>query len=134
MTPDFAFLISGAEDGSVFISRINAISEGIPVNDPELLSAFKSSYKNFKTLYYLQHYLTTNSHIENDLDEAVDQLESDKTDFDTEYNDIIANLQMEIDEKLKKEEEKRNLNLKQEMAPLEKHIDELNHSKLNLKN
>ena len=63
VTPDFNFLISGAEDGSVFISRINAVSEGIPVNDPELLSAFKSSYKNFKTLYYLQHYLSTNNTI-----------------------------------------------------------------------
>lgn len=59
VTPDYSLLISGAEDGSVFISRINAISEGIPVNDPEVLSAFKSSYKNYKTLYYLQHYLTT---------------------------------------------------------------------------
>ena len=101
VTPDYAFLITGAEDGSVFISRISAVSEGIPVNDPELLSAFKSSYKNFKTLYYLQHYLSTNSTIEGDLDEVIDQLESDKADFDTEYNEVIVTLQAEIEQKLK---------------------------------
>lgn len=63
VTPDFNYLISGAEDGTIFISKINAISEGIPVNDPEVLSAFKSSYKNFKTLFYLQNYLSTSYHI-----------------------------------------------------------------------
>lgn len=63
VTPDYALLISGAEDGSIFISKINAISEGIPVNDCEVLSAFKSSYKNYKTLYYLQNYLSTSSSI-----------------------------------------------------------------------
>ena len=118
MSPDFTLLISGAEDGSIFISRINAVSEGIPVNDPELLSAFKSSYKNFKTLYYLQHYLSTNTTIENDLDENIDQLESDKADFDTEYSDVIATLQGDIDVKLKHEEDKKNQDLRQEMAPL----------------
>lgn len=93
VTPDYTLLISGAEDGSVFISRISAVSEGIPVNDPEVLSAFKSSYKNFKTLFYLQQYLNTSSHIENDQEEVVSQLQSDKADFDTEYNDVIVSLQ-----------------------------------------
>ena len=134
MSPDFTLLISGAEDGSIFISRINAVSEGIPVNDPELLSAFKSSYKNFKTLYYLQHYLSTNTTIENDLDQNIDQLESDKADFDTEYSDVIATLQGDIDVKLKHEEDKKNQDLRQEMAPLQQKIDELNHQKLALKN
>ncbi len=63
VTPDYNLLISGAEDGSVFISRINAISEGIPVNDCEVLSAFKSSYKHYRTLYYLQNFLSTSSSI-----------------------------------------------------------------------
>lgn len=53
VTHDYSLLVSGAEDGTIFISRINAISEGIPVNDAEVLSSFKSSYKNYKTLYYL---------------------------------------------------------------------------------
>jgi len=63
VTHDYSLLISGAEDGSIFISRINAISEGIPVNDAEVLSSFKSSYKNYKSLYYLQHYMNTSSSI-----------------------------------------------------------------------
>ena len=108
VTPDYSMLISGSEDGTIFISRLTAVSEGIPVNDPEVLSAFKSSYKNFKTLFYLQQYQGTSSQIENDLDEVTGQLESDKADFDTEYNDVIASLQAEIDLKLKHEEERRN--------------------------
>ncbi|CAM6001234.1 unnamed protein product [Sphagnum balticum] len=31
---DYNLLISGGEDGSVFISRVNAFSDGIPVNGP----------------------------------------------------------------------------------------------------
>ena len=33
ITFDFSLIISGAEDGTIFISKINAISLGIPVND-----------------------------------------------------------------------------------------------------
>ena len=69
-------------------------------------------------MYYLQHYLSTNTTIENDLDENIDQLESDKADFDTEYSDVIATLQGDIDVKLKHEEDKKNQDLRQEMAPL----------------
>lgn len=93
ITHDYGLLISGAEDGSIFISKVNAISDGIPVNDAEVLSSFKSSYKNYKTLFYMQHYLNTSSAIENDQEEVIGQLESDKTDFDTEYCDIITNIQ-----------------------------------------
>jgi hypothetical protein len=85
--------VSGAEDGTIFISRINAISEGIPVNDAEVLSSFKSSYKNYKTLYYLQHYMNTSCSIENGQEETIGQLESDKSDFETEYSDIIIGIQ-----------------------------------------
>ena len=41
---------------------------------------------------------------------------------------------MEIDKKLKEEEDKRSQDLKQEMTPLEQRIDQLNHEKLALKN
>ena len=68
------------------------------------------------------------------MDENIDQLESDKADFDTEYSDVIATLQLEIDHKLKEEEEKKSQDLKQEMTPLEQRIDQLNHDKLALKN
>ena len=52
------------------------------------------------------------------MDENIDQLESDKADFDTEYSDVIATLQGDIDVKLKHEEDKKNQDLRQEMAPL----------------
>jgi WD40 repeat protein len=112
ISPDYNLLISGAEDGSIFISRIIAHSDGIAVSDPEVLSSFKSNYKNYKSLYYLQNYMNTSISIENGQEEIIGQLESDKADFDTEYNDIISTIQESIDKKIKAEEEKKNKELK----------------------
>jgi hypothetical protein len=66
VTHDFGLLISGGDDGSIFISKINAVSDGISVTDAELLSSFKTSYKNYRSLYYMQNYLNTSTVIEND--------------------------------------------------------------------
>lgn len=74
VTHDYGLLISGAEDGSIFISKINAVSDGISVTDAELLSSFKTSYKNYRSLYYMQNYLNTSTVIENDQDEMIGQL------------------------------------------------------------
>ena len=130
ITHDYSLLISGAEDGSVFISRVNAVSEGIQVSDAEVLSSFKSSYKNFRTLYYLQNYMNTSSALDSQQEETIVQLESDKSDFESEYCDIISSIQNEIDDKIRQEENKHSVVLKEELAPLEAEIDKLNNSKL----
>lgn len=45
--------------------------------------------------------MNTSCSIENGQEEIIGQLESDKSDFDTEYSDIIVSIQETMDEKLK---------------------------------
>ncbi len=37
--------------------------------------------------------MNTSNSIQNGIEEVVSQLQSDKTDFDTEYSDVVATLQ-----------------------------------------
>ncbi len=60
---DFSLLISGAEDGSIFISKINAYSDGIAITDAEIMHSLKSGNKNYTNLFYLQNYMITSSAI-----------------------------------------------------------------------
>lgn len=62
---DFSYLITGAEDGTVFISKITAFSDGMVVNDSSILHTFKVK-KNYSSLYYLQNLLCTNSSLESE--------------------------------------------------------------------
>ena len=58
---DFSYLVSGSEDGSIFISKITPYSDGMVVNDSSILHTFKVNKKNYTSLYYLQNYLCTNN-------------------------------------------------------------------------
>lgn len=58
---DFSYLVSGSEDGSIFISKITPYSDGMVVNDSSILHTFKANKKNYTSLYYLQNYLCTNN-------------------------------------------------------------------------
>lgn len=57
---DFSLLISGAEDGTVFISKINAYSDGMAITDSEIMHSLKIGNQNYLNLFYLQDYTITN--------------------------------------------------------------------------
>lgn len=50
VTHDLSMLVSGSEDGSVFITKINAHSDGIVVNDSEMMHTFRTVNKNYMSL------------------------------------------------------------------------------------
>ena len=116
---DFSYLVSGSEDGSIFISKITPYSDGMVVNDSSILHTFKVNKKNYTSLYYLQNYLCTNNGMELEKEERIAQFESDKADFDSEYVCIIQDLQGEIDTKLKQEEKKRKENIRSILNPFD---------------
>lgn len=58
---DFSYLISGCDEGSVFITKISAYSDGILVSDSSVLHTFKVNKKNYTSLYYLQNLACTNN-------------------------------------------------------------------------
>lgn len=64
MVNDFSLLISGGQDGSVFISKINAFSDGIAITDAEVMHSLKPTHKNYTNLFYLQDYMITSSAIQ----------------------------------------------------------------------
>lgn len=70
---DFSYLVSGSEDGSIFISKITPYSDGMIVNDSSILHTFKVNKKNYTSLYYLQNYLCTNNGIELEKEERIVQ-------------------------------------------------------------
>lgn len=106
---DFSLLISGAEDGSIFISKINAYSDGIAISDAEIMHSLRNNNKNFTNLFYLQNYMITSSAIEFGHEETIVQLESDKADFETEYSDVISCIENENEERLRVEEKEREI-------------------------
>jgi hypothetical protein len=61
ITHDFNYLITGAEDGTIFISKITPYSDGMIVSDSSVLHTFKVNKKNYTSLYYLQDYMCTNN-------------------------------------------------------------------------
>ncbi len=60
---DYSLLISGAEDGTIFLSKINAYSDGIAITDSEIMHSLRSGSKNYTNLFYLQNYMITSSAI-----------------------------------------------------------------------
>ena len=60
---DFSYIITGSEDGCIFISKITPYSDGMAVNDSSILHTFKVNKKNYTSLYYLQNYMYTNNSI-----------------------------------------------------------------------
>jgi hypothetical protein len=64
ITHDFSYLITGSEDGAIFISKITPYSDGMVVNDSSILHTFKVNKKNYTSLYYLQNFMCTNSSTE----------------------------------------------------------------------
>lgn len=66
---DYSYLITGAEDGTVFISKITAFSDGMIVNDSSILHTFKMNKKNYSSLYYLQNLMCTNNSMESEKEE-----------------------------------------------------------------
>ena len=70
---DFSYLVSGSEDGSIFISKITPYSDGMVVNDSSILHTFKVNKKNYTSLYYLQNYLCTNNGMELEKEERIAQ-------------------------------------------------------------
>ncbi len=67
ITHDFSYLITGSEDGAIFISKITPYSDGMVVNDSSILHTFKVNKKNYTSLYYLQNFMCTNNSIESEL-------------------------------------------------------------------
>jgi hypothetical protein len=61
ITYDYSYLVSGAEDGTVFISKIIPYSDGMMVNDSSVLYTYKINKKNYNNLYYLQNVICTNN-------------------------------------------------------------------------
>lgn len=64
ITHDYNYLITGAEDGTIFISKITPYSDGMVVSDSSILHTFKVNKKNYTSLYYLQPFMCTNGSIE----------------------------------------------------------------------
>jgi hypothetical protein len=79
-TYDFYYLVTGAEDGTVFISKIVPFSDGMMVSDSSVLHTFKINKKNYTSLYYLQYVTCTNNGLELQKEEEIAQYESDKVD------------------------------------------------------
>lgn len=69
ITHDFSYLITGAEDGTIFISKITAFSDGMVVSDASILHTFKVNKKNYTSLYYMQNFMCTNNSIEAEKEE-----------------------------------------------------------------
>lgn len=69
ITHDFSYLITGAEDGTIFISKITAFSDGLVVSDASILHTFKVNKKNYTSLYYMQNFMCTNNSIEAEKEE-----------------------------------------------------------------
>lgn len=57
---DYSLLISGAEDGTIFISKVNVYSDGMAITDSEIIHSLKIGSKNYTNLFYLQNYTITN--------------------------------------------------------------------------
>ena len=66
---DFSYLITGDEEGTVFISKITAYSDGMVVSDASILHTFKTNKKNYSSLYYMQSLMCTNSNMESEKEE-----------------------------------------------------------------
>ena len=130
---DFSYLITGAEDGTVFISKITAFSDGMMVSDSTILHTFKVNKKNYSSLYYLQNLMCTNNSMESEKEERIVQYESDKSDFESEYTYVLQSLHIDIDNKLKEEEAARKRQLRDEIEPLECKIEEINSKKIEVR-
>lgn len=63
ITPDYSYLITGAQDGTIFISKITPYSDGMIVSDSSILHTFKVNKKNYTSLYYLQNLICTKNGI-----------------------------------------------------------------------
>lgn len=61
VTHDFSYLISGSDDGTLFISKITPYSDGMVVSDSSILHTFKVNKKNYTNLFYLQNFMCTNN-------------------------------------------------------------------------
>lgn len=53
MTTDLANIITGAEDGSVYISRVQHYSDGMLTTDSEIINVIRTHHRDYTMLFSL---------------------------------------------------------------------------------
>lgn len=85
MTTDLAFLITGAEDGSVFISKVQHFNDGMLTTDSEIINVIRMHNRDYTMLYSMERMSICSTASEYLREEKVIQLEADKADYDCDY-------------------------------------------------
>lgn len=81
----------------------------------------------------MQNYINTSGSLDNAQEEMIGQLESDKGDFDAQYCEVVSNMQVDIEIRMKGEESRRNQELREKLSPLDQAIEALGEVKAGLK-
>lgn len=85
ITTDLAFLVTGAEDGSVFISKIQHFCDGMLTTDSEIINVIRINNRDYAMLYSMERLSICSTSSENLREEKIIQLEADKADYDCDY-------------------------------------------------
>lgn len=96
ITTDLAFLITGAEDGSVFISKIQHYCDGMLTTDSEIINVIRTHNRDYAMLYSMERISICSVSSEYLREEKVIQLEADKADYDCDYAESISQKKHEI--------------------------------------
>jgi len=110
ITTDLAFLVTGAEDGSVFISKVQHFNDGMMTTDSEIISVIRAHNRDYTMLYSLERMSMCSTASECLREEKVIQLEADKADYDCDYAESISQKKQQIRDKIdSKEQEQKQL-------------------------